>query len=63
MLKSVIISQRDNYVARVERIETAMAKLQRECPRKAGYRKLLALYRDMIAVIDRHDNSMVVAGA
>jgi hypothetical protein len=55
MLKSILISQRDLYTQRVETLQTAIARIGRDCPRVANYRRTIALYRDLITVIDKHD--------
>ncbi len=55
MLKAIIMSQRDEYILRIGRCENAMRRIKREGIAKASYRRSIALYRDLIAVIDKHD--------
>lgn len=56
MLKSVLISQRDMYLQRIERLHASIARRGRDSQHTANYRRTISLYRDLIAVIDKHDD-------
>lgn len=55
MLKSVLISQRQMYMERIERLQISLARRPRDSRHCANYRRTIALFRDLIAVIDQHD--------
>lgn len=58
MLKAVILSQRENYVQRIASCERAIQRsnrTKRDSQGRINYRRTIALYRELIAVIDKHD--------
>ena len=52
--EQIIFGIRGDYGLRIARLREAMRHLPEGCRRANGYRKHIALYEDLLAVVDAH---------
>ena len=56
MLERTIMSERDRLRERRQRLDDAIKRARRESAHTRKQRLAVALYDDLIAVVDRHDS-------
>lgn len=61
MLERIIMAQRDRFRAKRDRLDAAIKRAKRENGNTRQYRRTLALYDELITVIDRHDSERAAA--
>lgn len=57
MLDRVIMAQRDRFREKRERLDAAIKRAKRENRVTRDYRRTMALYDELIEVIDHHDST------
>ena len=57
MLDRVIMAQRDRFREKRERLDAAIKRAKRENRVTRDYRRTMALYDELIEVIDYHDST------